>query len=1021
MYILSKDGDEEIGVRYTKEMATRGQDISRFFLNYRKYVILIGIALVIQFFLAIRVVFLLPGSWDISGDGSKGPSYIRNHGSQKNVETLQNVKTNVDVSESISPQNTATPVKKTLPDSNASLLTFDVGSLTFVPECNITLKDSISAINRAKTQACKDEIANISCVITNDVLYVKRLPRYCSNKGESRDLYEYICQWLEKFELHQTVYGRYLGCFKDNPKDRILSGHLSLFKDRNSHQICIDLCLQSGFQYAGLQYGVECFCGNSKPSSYLKVENEKCGMKCPVEEVTSFIEPGHLTPWNGNCGGYFVMDVFETGVFQDYELNNKIVGLDGRREDGRLAEKPARTVRIVFFLTLNGRSARQVFRLIKALFHERHFFYIHIDSRQDYLYRELLSLTRILPKNVRFMKSRKATIWGGASLLTVLLSGMKDLVTNAEEWNWDWDYVINLSESDFPLKSTEKLETFLSHNKGRNFVKSHGRDVQKFIQKQGLDKTFYECEHRMWRVADRKLPSGILIDGGSDWIALHRDFVEYVIKSDDSLVSGLKTVFKHTLLPAESFFHTVLRNSNHCRTFVDNNLHVTNWKRKLGCKCQYRTVVDWCGCSPNDFRLTDWNRLQLAESRLLFFGRKFEAIVNQEIINKLEIWLYPDRFEPYYPTMDRFWLSIYHYHDIFPRPDDALVTLGRSLARVAARNFAAKYDCQVVRDQDNFVYQDGIAELVEMTAYNHDDKFQGILVRFKTSIARHVGAEGVPEVFTVHLEAWFGIKDQTEFAPWSQKIAKYRSKIQDISIGTDYDQKEQIFRNFAYSIGPFSEPILIYNIVADEPFNVTAVFIDPSNIVQAVQNSTTEVASGTTVSLTNFVKPVLRTPLQPGNWTVKVLSLDGYLLAEVKMLVLPIEFYQARKMTLANSKIINWFPSDEEYTDDDGSNIDSKYETLLQERIDRLVSEFYQVQDFCLESEQNHLLLSSFKTVSAKDVSQGQSKSLKMDQGSSSMDKMETSVCSHSQWSSMFPDPKSSITGIDPETGFLLP
>lgn len=50
------------------------------------------------------------------------------------------------------------------------------------------------------------------------------------------------------------------------------------------------------------------------------------------------------------------------------------------------------------------------------------------------------------------MKNRKATIWGGASLLTVLLLGMQDLIANAKAWNWDWDYVINLSESDFPLK-----------------------------------------------------------------------------------------------------------------------------------------------------------------------------------------------------------------------------------------------------------------------------------------------------------------------------------------------------------------------------------------------------------------------------------------------------------------------------------------------------------------------------------------------------------------------------------------
>ena len=68
----------------------------------------------------------------------------------------------------------------------------------------------------------------------------------------------------------------------------------------------------------------------------------------------------------------------------------------------------------------------------------------------------------------------------------------------------------------------------------------------------------------------------------------------------------------------QSFFHTVVRNSAMCATFVDNNLHVTNWKRKLGCKCQYRNIVDWCGCSPNDFRLADWPRLQVCKENERF-------------------------------------------------------------------------------------------------------------------------------------------------------------------------------------------------------------------------------------------------------------------------------------------------------------------------------------------------------------------------------------------------------------------
>lgn len=166
---------------------------------------------------------------------------------------------------------------------------------------------------------------------------------------------------------------------------------------------------------------------------------------------------------------------------------------------------------------------------------------------------------------------------------------MSDLL---EMDDWDWDFVLNLSESDFPVKTIDKLTEFLTANKNKNFVKSHGREVQRFIQKQGLDKTFVECDTHMWRIGDRILPDGIQIDGGSDWVCLSRKFVSYVTdENKDILIDGLLKIFHYTLLPAESFFHTAIRNSIFCDTYIDNNLHLTNWKRKLGCKCQYRHIV----------------------------------------------------------------------------------------------------------------------------------------------------------------------------------------------------------------------------------------------------------------------------------------------------------------------------------------------------------------------------------------------------------------------------------------------
>lgn len=96
----------------------------------------------------------------------------------------------------------------------------------------------------------------------------------------------------------------------------------------------------------------------------------------------------------------------------------------------------------------------------------------------------------------------------------------------------------------------------------------------------------------------------------------------------------------------QSFFHTVLRNSKFCETYVDNNLHVTNWKRRLGCKCQYQHVVDWCGCSPNVFKMDDWSRLQVrmrfvtlskSMSFFSFFFVLFEAVSIQRCVCSINL------------------------------------------------------------------------------------------------------------------------------------------------------------------------------------------------------------------------------------------------------------------------------------------------------------------------------------------------------------------------------------------------
>ena len=100
-------------------------------------------------------------------------------------------------------------------------------------------------------------------------------------------------------------------------------------------------------------------------------------------------------------------------------------------------------------------------------------------------------------------------------------------------------------------RTVSDLTSYLSTYKGLNFLKSHGKDTPRFIKKQGLDQTFYECENHLWRIGRRPLPTGIRVDGGSDWVCLYRDFARYIINEKDELLLGLRAFYKYTLLPAE--------------------------------------------------------------------------------------------------------------------------------------------------------------------------------------------------------------------------------------------------------------------------------------------------------------------------------------------------------------------------------------------------------------------------------------------------------------------------------------
>ncbi|KAM9209081.1 xylosyltransferase 1 [Dugong dugon] len=634
---------------------------------------------------------------------------------------------------------------------------------------------------------------------------------------------------------------------------------------------------------------------------------------------------------------------------------------------------PANPVRIAFVLVVHGRASRQLQRMFKAIYHKDHFYYIHVDKRSNYLHRQVLQFSRQYP-NVRVTPWRMATIWGGASLLSTYLQSMRDLL---EMTDWPWDFFINLSAADYPIRTNDQLVAFLSRYRDMNFLKSHGRDNARFIRKQGLDRLFLECDAHMWRLGDRRIPEGIAVDGGSDWFLLNRKFVEYVTFSTDDLVTKMKQFYSYTLLPAESFFHTVLENSPHCDTVVDNNLRITNWNRKLGCKCQYKHIVDWCGCSPNDFKPHDFHRFQQT-ARPTFFARKFEAVVNQEIIGQLDYYLYGN-YPAGTPGLRSYWENIYDEPDGVHSLSDVALTLYHSFSRLGLR----RAEMLLHTDGENSCRYYPMGHPVSVHLYFLADRFQGFVIK------HHATNLAVSKLET--LETWVMPKKVFKIASPPSDFGR----LQFSEVGTDWDAKERLFRNFGGLLGPMDELVGMQKWGKGPNVTVTVIWVDPVNIIAA----TYDILIESTAEFTHY-KPPLNLPLRPGVWTVKILH-HWVPVAETKFLVAPLTFSNRQPIKPEEALKLHNGPLHGAYMEQNFQSLNPVLSLPINpaqvEQARRHAASTGAVLEGWLDS-----LVGSMWT--AMDI---------CTTGSTACPVMQ--ACSQTAWSSFSPDPKSELGAVKPD------
>lgn len=657
-------------------------------------------------------------------------------------------------------------------------------------------------------------------------------------------------------------------------------------------------------------------------------------------------------------------------------------------------------VSIAYFLIVHGRSVRQIKRLFKMIYHVDHFFYFHVDVRSDYLYGELVELMSDFT-NVQIAPWREAPIWGGTSLLTTIMKGLVDLLRIDHKW----DFFINLSFADLPVKTNEHLTQFLFKHKDKNFMKSHGREADKFIKKQGLNRLFLECENHMWRLGERELPKGITVDGGSDWIALNRKFVDFLINSGNEQVDQFKVWFNYTLLPAESFFHTVVQNSEHCESFVDNNLRMTNWNRARGCKCQYKAIVDWCGCSPNDFMVSDLARLKTA--RPIFFARKFEEFVSQEPVTRLDNELYGE-YPAGTPSIQSYWENIWSSKDHKSinenKPDwgyDAKLSVFGSWDRDSRKKaFGSRYGEFSTAVSDVTIFQ---------TEQNQVKTGYGYVMRF-TSTDPATEKPLVWESFVTPVRRQEETEEETDI-----KV--------EVSTGANWDVKELVFRDPGGIVGTFSPVHVSFRFKnVQKKFQAVAVVQDPSGYpadqldmeipedesvrAKRPKSSTYHCEGKLGQEVVAAEKLALRHPLRPGVWTISLYIRHSRTTqyipgSKTSFLVSPLTFAYGNKITKNAHTVNRGVQNDDELNE---KNKDLKPWT-------KLISGASGDSKFLAALERNSTFLSAELEGWVDEISRaGWTVS---DVCSAGRHALFPAACENSYWSTLYPDPKSEFIPVN--------
>eukprot|EP00930_Biecheleria_cincta_P059569 TRINITY_DN45270_c0_g1_i1.p1 TRINITY_DN45270_c0_g1~~TRINITY_DN45270_c0_g1_i1.p1 ORF type:complete len:507 (-),score=24.64 TRINITY_DN45270_c0_g1_i1:17-1537(-) len=286
---------------------------------------------------------------------------------------------------------------------------------------------------------------------------------------------------------------------------------------------------------------------------------------------------------------------------------------------------PKCSATLAFLVQLTHRTKTdQLERLLKHIMHEDHVYHVVFDSYPDPPSENAsISRTQYLTEFIRRETQGKVmhlgfsqhdAVYTGASVIFMELLALRELLQPGVP---RWDFVINLSGEDYPIRSVNFMARYLAKRGAISWTESFLQSPF-YSNGRALHDWFLECPDEpcnltgstsntlcrgyvFWLRRSRKPPMALSTEfSGSQWWVLHRDFIEYTLNclrlvsgsevtarsssgnqaADTAFCESLRGIYswyETSWSPEESFVQTALYNGPYCDRVGRGNLKWVSW------------------------------------------------------------------------------------------------------------------------------------------------------------------------------------------------------------------------------------------------------------------------------------------------------------------------------------------------------------------------------------------------------------------------------------------------------------